>query len=263
MNTRLVKHGCWILAVLSTAAISADVNKVIETERKTQKSSQQSQKRVDTTSRDTKKLLESYRQTLWKRKQLDVYATQLSELIASQTTEKNSLQRQVDAVDETQEAIMPLMLRMVDTLEEFVKLDMPFLPEERARRIESLRAELNNAESSVAVKYRRVLEAYQVEAEYGRTLETYRGELQFGEIIRAVDFLRMGRVGLYYVTIDDGQAGFWHPTSKDWMPLDSDYRKSIRRGIQLAKQQIAPELLELPVVAPSLHKSTAARGAKR
>lgn len=259
MNTRLVKHGCWLLAIVSTVVMSADVNKVLETERQTQRSSQQSQKRVDSTSQETKKLLEAYRQALWKRKQLDVYANQLSELVASQEAEKASLQRQVDAVDETQEAIMPLMLRMVDTLEEFIKLDMPFLPDERARRVESLREELNNAESSVAVKYRRVLEAYQIEAEYGRTLETYRGELQFGEVIRSVDFLRMGRVGLYYLSLDDNQAGYWHPASKAWLPLDSDYRQTIRRGIQLAKQQIAPELLELPVVAPSVPE----RGAKR
>lgn len=246
--------GHWLLLpcimMMATASLAADVEKVIQTEQRTQQSASQSQKRIDRTSSETQKLLEQFREALWKRKQLSVYAEQLGELVAAQDTEKASLQRQIGAVDDVQEEIMPLMLRMVDTLEEFIKLDVPFLPEERAERITKLREELGNAESSVAEKYRRVLEAYQVEAEYGRTLETYRGDLQFGEVIRAVDFLRVGRVGLYYVTLDDGQAGFWNTRARQWQSVGGDYLKSIRRGIRLAKQQIAPELLELPVPAP-------------
>lgn len=260
MNSRTLKYWCCALLLAPMAAWAADVNKVLETERKTQQSSQQSQKRIDKTSNDTKQMLEAYRQALWRKKQLDVYSKQLTELVKSQDVEKQSLQRQVNAVDDTQQAIMPLMLRMVDTLEEFIKLDIPFLPDERANRVTSLREELNNAESSVAVKYRRVLEAYQIEAEYGRTLETYRGELQFGDIIRAVDFLRLGRVGLYYIGIDGTKAGYWDAASKSWKSLDDSYRPTIRRGIQLAKQQIAPELLSLPVAAPLVHK---AKGAAR
>lgn len=260
MNSRTVKHCCGVLLLVPMLGWAADVNKVLETERKTQQSSQQSQKRIDKTSNDTQKMLEAYRQALWRKKQLGVYSKQLDELVKSQDAEKQSLQRQVNAVDETQQDIMPLMLRMVDTLEEFVKLDIPFLPVERTDRITKLREELNNAESSVAVKYRRVLEAYQIEAEYGRTLETYRGELQFGEIIRAVDFLRLGRVGLYYIGIDGEMAGHWDAQSKSWKPLDDSYRPTIRRGIQLAKQQIAPELLSLPVAAP---QATSAKGGKR
>jgi len=239
---------------------AADVEKVIQTEQQTQRAARQSQQRIDRTSDETQKLLEAYREALWKRKQLSVYAEQLEELVNSQESEKASLRRQVDAIGETQEAIMPLMLRMIDTLEEFIKLDVPFLPEERAERLQKLRAALNDADTSVADKYRRVLEAYQVEAEYGRTLETYRGELQFGEVIRAVDFLRVGRVGLYYTTLDGDFAGFWNKQANAWQPLDDDFHQSVRRGIQLAKQQIAPELLRLPVSAPAASQS--AKGGK-
>lgn len=260
MKTRSFKHWCWLLVLIPALGFSADVNKVLETERKTQAAAKQSQKRVDRTSQDTQKLLEEYRQTLWRTKQLNVYAKQLSELVSSQKVEKASLQKQVDAVDDTQEAIMPLMLRMVDTLEEFIKLDIPFLPVERADRVAKLREEMNNAETSVAVKYRRVLEAYQIEAEYGRTLESYRGELQFKETIRAVDFLRLGRVGLYYISIDGEQAGYWNVKARAWRPLDDSYKQAIRRGMQLAKQQIAPELLELPVPVPEVVKSSSKGG---
>ena len=245
------------MAVL-TSAWAADIDKVVETETRTQQAAKSSQTRVDSTSSQTDKLLAQYREALWKSKQLTVYAKQLGELTASQAQSKASLESQISEVDRTGEEIMPLMLRMVDTLEEFIKLDVPFQPEERADRLAKLREVLTAADTSVAEKYRRVLEAYQIEADYGRTLETYRGELKFGEAIRAVDFLRVGRVGLYYSSLDGKLLGQWDGKTRKWRGLDSEYRQPIRRGIQLAKDQIAPELLTLPVSAP--HKVSAAGG---
>lgn len=239
-----------VALLLVQGAWAADVNEVINTESKTQQAAGASQKRVDRTSAQTDEVLEQYREALWKRKQLTVYARQLGELIASQQASKDSLREQIEEVERTGEEIMPLMLRMVDTLEAFIKLDVPFLPEERAERVAKLREVLGDADSSVAEKYRRVLEAYQVEADYGRTLEAYRGELKFAEAIRAVDFLRLGRVGLYYISLDGQLIGYWNNQQRKWVGLDSDYRQPIRRGLQLAKDQIAPELLELPVPAP-------------
>lgn len=247
--------------LVSGPASAADIDKVVETETRTQQAAKSSQKKVDRTSGQTDKLLMAYREALWKRKQLTVYAKQLGELTASQEADKASLETQIGEVDRTGEEIMPLMLRMVDTLEEFIKLDVPFLPEERAERLAKLRTVLSEADTSVAEKYRRVLEAYQIEADYGRTLETYRGELKFGEAIRAVDFLRVGRVGLYYSSLDGKLLGQWDNATRKWRGLDSEYRQPVRRGIQLAKDQIAPELLNLPVAAPT--KAAAKAGGAR
>ncbi len=248
---------CALLALGTGSPLSAaDIDKVVDTETRTQRAARESQSKVDRTSSQTDKLLEAYREALWKRKQLTVYAKQLAELTASQESTKTSLQAQIGEVDRTGEEIMPLMLRMVDTLEEFIKLDVPFLPEERAERLAKLRDVLASADTSVAEKYRRVLEAYQVEADYGRTLETYRGELKFGEAIRAVDFLRVGRVGLYYSSLDGKLLGQWDSSNRKWRGLESEYRQPIRRGIQLAKDQIAPELLQLPVPAPQKTSTT-------
>lgn len=250
-----IRMGRWLSAlagigIVSGAVWAADIDKVVETETKTQRAASRSQDKVDRISNQTDKLLEEYREVLWKRKQLTVYAKQLQELTDSQETDKAELQRQIDEVARTGEEIMPLMLRMVDTLEEFIELDVPFLPEERKERLDKLRSMLSDANTSVAEKYRRVLEAYQIEADYGRTLETYRGELKFGGVIRSVDFLRLGRVGLYYSTLDGKLLGQWDHEARKWRGLDDEYRQSIRRGIQLAKDQIAPELLRLPVPAP-------------
>src|SRR4029079_17177747 len=104
--------------------------------------------------------------------------------------------------------------RMIQTLEEFVALDIPFLPEERAKRIATLKKVLASGDISISEKYRRVLEAYQIEMEYGRTLDAYTGTLSEGASARTVQFIRLGRVSLIYQTLDGAETGYWDATRK-------------------------------------------------
>ena len=68
------------------------------------------------------------------------------------------------------------MLKMIEVMSLFVELDLPFLPEERQTRIIQLQTLMERADVTLAEKYRRILEAYQVETEYGRTIEAYKGD---------------------------------------------------------------------------------------
>ena len=61
-----------------------------------------------------------------------------------------------------------------------------------------LQALLVDPDVSIAELYRRVLEAYQIESEYGRTLEAWRGPLNDGDQQRVVEFLRGGRLMLFF-----------------------------------------------------------------
>jgi hypothetical protein len=142
------------------------------------------------------------------------------------------------------------MLRMLSWLEEFVAMDIPFLPEERGLRVRQLQALMDRADVSVGEKYRRVLEAYQIEMEYSRTIEASRGELAGDAQTRTVDFLRIGRVGLYYLTLDRTEAGFWNPATGRWELLPEHDIQAIRDGLRIARKQAAPDLLRLPVSAP-------------
>jgi hypothetical protein len=145
---------------------------------------------------------------------------------------------------------VPLMDRMIAGLEQFVALDVPFLEEERKNRVQNLQSLLERQDVSVAEKFRRVMEAYQIENEYGRTIENYKGSLEIGGLVREVDFLRIGRVTLVYQTTDGQSQGVWDQGSGQWVALGSEYRNRIRQGLRVARRQIAPELLLLPVPAP-------------
>ncbi|GAC15813.1 DUF3450 domain-containing protein [Aliiglaciecola lipolytica] len=178
---------------------------------------------------------------------LMVYNKQLEKQIANQQQEMLDLNNAIDEVSVIERQITPLMIRMIDGLAQFVELDVPFLEEERANRIIDLRNMMDRADVAPSEKFRRVMEAYQVEMDYGRTLEAYPGLHTIDGQERNVDFLRIGRTALIYQTRDAGMQGIWNKQTRQWEPLSSDYRTQITKGLRMAKKQMAPDLLMLPV----------------
>ena len=208
-----------------------------------------SQKRIDAVNAQTDQLFSRYTTALRQIDSLRVYNRQMRDLIASQEAELVSLTDQIDRVEEVGRSVTPLMLRMIAALDAFVRLDTPFLEEERAERIAELHSLMARADVSNAEKYRNIMEAYQIENEYGRTIEAYRSSLNRDGKEVTVDFLRFGRIALVYQTLDGNETGVWDPESRNWIVLDDDYRTPIRQGLRIARKQSAPDLIRLPLPA--------------
>jgi len=230
--------------LIPLASNSGSLEHAVDTQVKTDIAAQKSQQKVDGLSNETKDIVATYRETLRQTASLRTYNDQLEKLVMSQKKELSSMDEQLLNIENTQRDIVPLMLKMIDTMVQFVELDIPFLPEERQQRIVQLQTLMERADVTIAEKYRRILEAYQVETEYGRTIEAYRGDLIMGDSTRTVDFLRIGRVSLYYLTLDSLEAGIWN--DNQWQRLDDKYRQAIEQGLKVAKKQLPPDLLVLP-----------------
>ncbi|MBX9607884.1 MAG: DUF3450 domain-containing protein [Gammaproteobacteria bacterium] len=213
-----------------------------------------SQQKIDALDEQTQGIAAKYVQALADVDSLNKYNEQLARQVKSQDEEVGSLERQLDALQVTEREVQPLMQRMVDTLEQFVGLDTPFLLEERSKRVANLKDMMQQADVTVAEKYRRILEAYQIELEYGRTLDAYQGKLGEGDQARIVDFVRLGRVSLMYQTLDGSETGFWNQAKREWQ-RDDAYAKSVRDALRVAKKIGAPDLLRVPVPAPQGEKS--------
>jgi hypothetical protein len=211
----------------------------------------ESQERIDTISDETETLLAQYRTALKQIDSLDLYNAQMRDLVAAQDRELASLQDQIDRVQLVGRSMTPLMLLMIDSIEKFVKLDLPFLIEERTKRIDELRKLMARPDVTTAERFRQIMEAYQIENEYGRTIEAYRGTLSLDGAEVTVDFLRFGRIALLYQTLDESQTGMWDPQQKAWVALDSSYRSPVRQGLRIARKQTAPDLVNLPLPAPT------------
>lgn len=211
-----------------------------------------SQARIDRTVDETRSLERQYAAIMKEIDGLEVYNALLEKQIASQNQEIADLNDSIDRVSVIERQVTPLMLKMIDALEQFVELDVPFLIDERRQRVAFLRTLLERSDVTVAEKFRRLLEAYEIENDYGRTIESYKGSLEVDGASREVDFLKVGRIALLYQTIDAEIFGMWDQKQKAWVALPAEYRNQIRNGIKMAHKQIAPILLTLPVSAPEV-----------
>jgi hypothetical protein len=214
---------------------------------------QASQQRIDSLDDETQKLLAEYRKAVADAESYTTYANQLEVQVKSQQEELANIQRQLLEVETTSREITPLMQKMLSTLEQFVALDIPFLQEERSKRVTTLKEMMDRADVTISEKYRRIVEAYQVEMDYGRTIEAYEGKLG-GNDDRTVQFLRVGRVALLYQTLDGGETGYWDAEKKTWV-VDDGYAAHFKEGVAVAKKARAPEMLIVPVLAPKEAKS--------
>jgi hypothetical protein len=227
---------------------------VVQAQLATDKEAQASQDRINKLDDETQKLLSEYRKAVADAESYTAYAKNLEVQIKSQQEELAEIERQLLEVETTSREVTPLMQRMLDTLEQFVSLDVPFLLEERTKRVTALKDMMSRADVTISEKYRRIVEAYQVEMDYGRTIEAYESKLGSEDDARTVQFLRVGRIALLYQTLDGDETGYWDAEKKDWV-VDNDYSASFKEGIGVAKKARAPEMLIVPVPAPKEAKS--------
>ena len=236
------------LALSNTSIAETETLKsAVETKLQGQKDVVTSQKKVDSLVEQTRDLAQEYRDAIRKSGSLSIYNKQLAKLIKQQKIDLNAIQRQLDNVEETQRSIVPLMLKMIDTLDKFVGLDLPFLLGERQQRVASLKEIMDRPDVTLPDKYRRIMEAYQIEMEYGRTIETYTDTVKMKGQEYTVDVLRIGRLLMTFQTLDGESSGSWNKESKSWEKLPSEYNRSINQGLQIAKKQAPPELIKLPI----------------
>jgi len=226
---------------------SASVDDSLNVIHKTNRSASQSQQRVDKLALETQRLLEQYQSIILNTEYQDAYNAQLQQLQQNQSDQIASLKEQLNDISVTQMRIMPLMLSMADALEKFIVLDLPFQQEKRINGIIKLKQHLRNPALSVPDKYRLVLEAYQIESNYGRTLDAYRDKLQQGEVDISVQFLRIGRIALYYQSLDGQLSGIWDKANGNWQLLPNNMNDNIKQAVRVASNRVAPELLNLPV----------------
>jgi hypothetical protein len=236
----------WAFAQAGTAPA---VTSTVKEQEAANKAAAASQTRINQLDDETTAMLNDYRATLRETESLRRYNEQLEIQIRSQEAEVVSINQQIQDIDRTNREIYPLMQRMIETLDQFVKLDVPFLLDERAKRIVTLKETMNRADVSTAEKYRRLLEAYTIEMEYGRTSDATEGKLGEGDAARTVNFLRIGRTALMYQTLDGDETGYWDVDQKAWV-VDSDYGDDVEHALKVVRKVTAPDLIIGPVRAP-------------
>jgi len=237
-------HLCMVTA-LSLSLHSSDMESVLEVGRDNQQLSAKSQSLIDSTERQTDKIVNEWKAVSKQVEGLKLYNAQKRIQIQAQLDLMDKLDEQLVQVVVMQRQIPPLAEKMLDSLESFISLDTPFRIEERQNRIDLVRSSLAKPKVTASEQVRQVLEAYNIEAEYGRKIDTYESTLNDGTV---VNILVIGRIGMFYQTKDEQSSGRWNNETGQWDELPGSYRKPIRDGIRMAKKLAPTDMLMMPIV---------------
>jgi regulator of replication initiation timing len=247
---RALLGACALLPMIAVElqAQAQVLNSTMQVETGINQDAAKSQQRVSSLARQTQDLLTEYRTVVRETEALRIYNDNLERVVVDQRDEIQSINRQLQGLEETNRGVVPLMLEMIEALERIVEADIPFRIEERRARVERLRDMMDQAEVTASEKYRRVMEAYQGELEFGRTTEAYSDTLPTTG--QTVDFLRVGRTLLIYQTSDGSVTGWFNPATRAYEELPDRYRLDVRDGLAIARNEKAPDLVMLPVPGP-------------
>jgi len=239
------------LTAIGFAAPAQEVEPAIEASRQAAEDTRQSQEQIDQIDSRIQQLLGDYRAYLRQLEQLERYNESQRRQVAAQRNEIESLTEDINNIASLQRAVQPLMQDMVDALARMVEADLPFLVDERTARVARLENMMEDPASSPAQRYRMIIEAYQIEAEYGRTIEAYRSDVETeGRLYEDVDVLRIGRLVLIFKTDDDQVLKRYEPESGTWVDLDKSFLRDVKTAMRVAREQIPPDLLYIPVSSP-------------
>lgn len=241
------------LALLFTGSSSYakdTLDRAIGVEVAAHKAANISQQKIDDLDDESRQMLEQYRKLSSDLERTGQMNEALQSRIDQQHAEINRIIQELSEIDEIRGEIDPLMDNMLQTLGQFIELDSPFLAEEREARYIALKQEFDKGSSTISERFRRLLEAYQIEADYGRNIEAYQGNLPLDGSPKMVDFLRLGRVALFYLTLDGEQAAIWDNRKRDWQHLDKGYLPDIAYALRIARKQLPPDLMTLPLIVP-------------
>lgn len=221
-----------------------------------------SQSRVDETRERTAALLADYRGRSHELRSLERYHAHVERMLIAQQQAIAEAEAQLEAAAITERELLPLLQRMITGLRRFVELDLPFERAARLARVDALAALIDSPELTLAEKYRRILAAYRAELDAGRAIAAYRGPLPSpgvdddpdglqAHVADTVDLLRIGRVALFYRTLDGRGAGRWDHRRRRWVALSPRWRSTLDKALRIARKQAAPDLLTLPLPTPT------------
>ena len=223
------------------------VNETIDTQVSASSLSQDAQKKIDNLDIKSKEIYYEFKDTVAEYKSLKTYDDQLQEIINAQKSEIKSILKQIDSLDSTNKDILPFLKRMIDVLREFVLLDIPFLKDERIATVDNLDEIILQANVTTAEKFRKVFEAYQSEYNFGNTIETYSGTMELNNNDTAVIFFRLGRIGLYYSSLDYKKTGYWDNSKQTWVHTKGKLSNELKSAIDIANRQAPPNFINLPI----------------
>ncbi|MBU0972005.1 MAG: DUF3450 domain-containing protein [Proteobacteria bacterium] len=247
-QSRMVFLGMALLLTLSIGKPADAGTQIMEKAVKTAiDTRQETQSRTEEWEGKRAELTALYDRLAFENEVLTATQNRLSKERVSHRDLNQSLALQIQENLRIQREMEPFLNAVVTRLEALIEIDSPFLQEERKTRLERLKTMMSDADVTLGEKYRRVMEALSVEAEYGNTIEVYQDKisLQGNEVLG--DIFRLGRVSLFFLSLDRKSAGVFNVAQSQWLALDASHIPAMESGVEMAGKRRPVEILTLPL----------------
>lgn len=240
-----VLGSCWLVGMLASGTLMASDETLDQASQSVEAQQSQSaiQQQIDAADEETRGAIEELRRLERDTRQMEAANAALSGRLATEAERQQRLSGALDTLSDTRAALPLVEQDMTQQLTRWIERDLPFLRDERLARVQPAQDGVDSVERITAL-----LAAWRAELDYGRTIDHWRGRLQLnGETPREVEYLRIGRIGFYYLTADGHEGGVWDAQSDAWQTLDERARREVRNGLRIAADQRTPELLQVPL----------------
>lgn len=239
-------------AIGAGTARAQSIDDILTAEQQRIQQRQQNQAQLDSIATETRSLFDERQRVLKDLEGIQVHNRMMQARVDDQNRQLTNLRSSIDRVTDVERQILPLMTRMVAGLERFIENDVPFLLDERMSNVERLRGLMDRSDVTVASQFRNVLEAWQIEmTDYGKQSEVYTGQIEAVDgTTREVEFLRVGRVALVYITPDDSIVAAWNRRTESWERLPDSYVEPVRTAMNVIQGDITPRMFVIPVLPP-------------
>jgi septal ring factor EnvC (AmiA/AmiB activator) len=208
---------------------------------------QATQKQEEQWRDDKHKLLARYQQLEAEQQQLEERRQALEEKVSATKARISQKSKQLADIEQIQSSIVPLIETLIEDLGRHLDQDLPFLTDERRQRLQRLCQLRDEPDVAVSEKLRKVMEALLVEAEYGNTIEVDQQTITLGKADMLVNIFRLGRIALFFQSLDQKTCGFYNVATSAWQVLSPSYQRTIQAAMDIGAKRRPVEILTLPL----------------
>ncbi len=244
----------WHLAVLDAGASSNHASTSGTIKKRVEKPvrdaisiRQKTQKEQEKWLIEREKMLHELEQLDAENSQIETQCQGLEEEISRAKQRISLRESELKGIRQIAEDIQPFLNDTLEWLATETEQGLPFLIDERKKRMVRLREIMDDPAVPVSEKFRKIMEAMLIEAEYGTTVEVTRENITLSEEPVLVNVLRLGRLNLFYQTLDGNRCGVFDTATNRWLDLSMEHNREIRRAMDMALKRRPVELVILPV----------------
>jgi hypothetical protein len=208
---------------------------------------QATQKNEEQWRDDRQKLIARFEQLELDQQRFSARKSALEEKTAAAVVRITAKEKQLTDIETIQTRIVPMIDNLVVGLRRYLDHDLPFLPDERQKRLAHLEALRLDPDVPVSEKFRKVMEALLIEAEYGNTIEVYQQTITVDGHDMLVNIFRLGRISLFFQTLDSKTCGVFNVAASAWQTLPVSFNNTIQTAMDIGVKRQPAEILNLPL----------------